>query len=410
MSKFISRTKFVIFILIVIQLIAIAAFCGFYFTNFNSFKDYIKDWYLILGACGLVFIDCLFIWIVFIRLAAIRQKTDLSAAEIIGGDIQEAYNFAMLGLVVTDENDIVMWTNDLFKDRQIDIIDRNIFEWKKELNELRNNASDQSITILVNQRNYSVKYLPEAGLWIFKDVDEHFKLYQQYNYQAPVLGLLTIDNYDELFRGEEDYNDTLTKVKSIIYSYAKDYGVLLRRFKDENYSMYCNYDSLVKMREDNFSLIDKVRQESSKEDMPLTLSIGIAHNLHDIIRLNELAKSAQDIAMARGGDQVVITKFGGEMEFIGGKTEAQEKRNRVKIRTLGDTLIGLIRNNKTSNVLVMGHVGMDMDALGACLGIKAICDFYNKKCQVVVDFKKIENKCRAAINSLFSKDELDELC
>ena len=111
--------------------------------------------------------------------------------------------------------------------------------------------------------------------------------------------------------------------------------------------------------------------------------------------------------MSRGGDQVVVSVFGSEMEFYGGKTEAQEKRNRVKVRVLADSLISLIRT--ASDVLVMGHSQMDMDAFGACLGIKSICDRLSKPCRVVVDMKSTEYKTRGALTASFSKEELDQL-
>ena len=57
----------------------------------------------------------------------------------------------------------------------------------------------------------------------------------------------------------------------------------------------------------------------------------------------------------------------------------------------------------------MGHTNMDMDALGACLGIKAICNRLEKKCRVVVDSKATEGKTRAAFNSSFSKEEIEAI-
>lgn len=408
MGKIIKRIKIISFILIVLELVLIALFCGFYFSNYLGIKDKAVDWHIIVGACSLIFIDCLFVWIVCIRISSLRQKTDLHAAEVIGSDIQEAYNFAMIGLAVTDENDIVMWTNDLFKTRHIEIIDTNIFEWSPDLKILKDaSSSDTTTKIIVYSRNYEVKYLAEAGLWIFKDITDYESIYKYSKEQAPVVGILSIDNYDEVFRGEEDYNDIATKVKNVIYNYSKEYGILLRRFKDENYSMLCNYDSYRKMKEDNFSIIDKVREVSSGEEIPLTLSIGIARDFPDVVKLNELAHAALDIAMSRGGDQVVVSVYGSEMEFYGGKSEAQEKRNRVKVRVLADSLISLIKNSK--NVLVMGHTNMDMDALGACLGIKAICNRLDKQASVVVDYKLTETKARSALISSFSKDELDSI-
>ena len=118
MGKRIRRIKTASFTIIMIQLLAIALFCVFYFNKLFS-VDLIPNMYIVLGASILVFLDSLFVWIVSLNIASLRQKTDLRAAEVIGGDVQEAYNFAMIGLMVTDDNDVIIWTNDLFKERHI---------------------------------------------------------------------------------------------------------------------------------------------------------------------------------------------------------------------------------------------------------------------------------------------------
>ena len=407
MGKRIRRIKIASFIIIVAQLLAIALFCVFYFNGLFS-VDEVETMYIILGASILVFFDSIYVWIITANISSLRQKTDLRAAEVIGGDVQEAYNFAMIGLMVTDDNDIIIWTNDLFKERHIDVIDIPIFEWNADLKILKEtNNPDATVKTVINSRNYEVKYLADAGLWIFKDITDFESIFAYSKEQAPVVGILAIDNYVDVIRGEDDFNDVVTKVKNEIFKYAKDFGILLRRVKDDNYSMLCNYDSFCKMKADKFSIIDKVRDVSSGEDIPLTLSIGLAHDFPDVIKLNELANSALNIAVSRGGDQVVVSVFGGEMEFYGGKTEAQEKRNRVKIRVLADSLISLLRS--ASNVLIMGHTNMDMDAFGACLGIKAICNRLQIPAMIVADLKATELKTRSAMTSSFSREELDKL-
>ncbi len=408
MGKTLKRIKIISFIIIMIELFFVTGFCIFYFNDLFQIKENLPFEGIVFGTAATLFINCVLVWVFAIRVSGLRQKNDLHAAEVIGSDVQEAYNFAMIGLAVTNENDTVLWTNDLFKDRHIDIIDSNIIEWKPELLNLKNgNNPDASTKIVVNTRNYEVKYLAEAGLWIFKDITDYESIYKYSKEQAPVVGVLAIDNYDDVVRGEDDFNDVVTKVKNVIFAYAKEYGILLRRVKDDNYSMLCNFDSFSRMKANKFSIIDKVREVSSGEDIPLTLSIGLAHDFPDVIKLNELANSALDIAMSRGGDQVVVSVFGSEMEFYGGKTEAQEKRNRVKIRVLADSLIGLIKN--ASNVLIMGHTAMDMDAFGACLGVKSICNRLNKPSYIVVDLKATELKTRSAITTNFNKEELERL-
>ena len=171
--------------------------------------------------------------------------------------------------------------------------------------------------------------------------------------------------------------------------------------------MLCNFEAYNKMQEDNFSIVDKVRSVSFGEDIPLTLSIGIARDFPDVVKLNELASAALDIAMSRGGDQVCVAVYGSEMEFYGGKSEAQEKRNRVKDRVLADSLMTLITSS--SNIYVMGHTNMDMDSLGACLGVKAICDRLGKPCKMVADLKATEGKTSVAFRSSFSKEEIEDI-
>ena len=410
MGKKIRGIKIASLVIILTQIVIITVFCLTYFLNLFNLKNSILPEYVLVSASTLVFIDCIFVWVISMVISSIRHKTDLHAAEVIGSDVQEAYNFAMIGLAVTDKNDNVLWTNDLFRSRHIDIIDTNLLEWQPDLAVLKdpsNLSGDREAKISVNQRTYAVKYLIEAGLWIFKDITDYEEIFNYSKDQAPVVGLLMIDNYDDVIRGDDDFNDIATKVKNVIFNYCKEYGVLLRRIKNDSYSMLMNFKNYTRMNEDHFSIIDKVREVSSGTDIPLTLSIGLAREFPDVIKLNELANEALDIAMSRGGDQVCVSVYGSEMEFYGGKTEAQEKRNRVKDRVLADSLMTLIKSS--GSILVMGHTNMDMDAFGACLGIKAICTRLEKRCRIVVDLKATESKTRAAINSSFSKEEIEAL-
>ena len=407
MGKTIKFVKTSSFIFILLQVVIAALFSVFYFNSFFNFQDVIKPFYIALAFVIIIVADCAFVWIVIFLLSSLRQKTDLKAADVIGSDVQEAYNFAMIGLAITDDNNVVLWTNDLFKARHIEIMDMDIIAWQPELAVLRDVTSgEQNCKIVVNGRTYAVKLLAEAGLWIFKDITDYEQIFNYSKEQAPVVGILAIDNYDDVVRGDDDFNDVVTKVKNDIFGYAKEYGILLRRIKDDSYSMLCNFASFQRMLDDRFSLIDKVRGEAIRGEIPLTLSIGIAHDFPDVNKLNDLANDALDIAMSRGGDQVVVSTYGQEMKFYGGKSEAQEKRNRVKTRVLADSLISLI--NASSKVLIMGHTNMDMDAFGACLGMKAICNRLKKKSRVIVELKNTEAKTRAALTSSFGKDELEK--
>ena len=407
MKQNLRRTKVAVFIFMMIELAIIAAFGIFYYLNLFDFQSLITIQLMYVGISIFIGIDLIMLWIEVIIFSRVRHTNDLKAADLIGADIQEAYNFGMIGLVIVDENNIVLWVNELFKDRQIDILDVNILEWQPTLQDLIGAPATAVAKIELNTRNYDVKYLPDAGLFIFKDVTDYETIYTYSRKQAVVVGTIMIDNYSDLSGNTDDSNDVISKVRNAIFEYARDYQVLLRRYRNDGYFLICNYDSLRKMIEDKFSILETIHKLGEKEDTPPTLSIGIAHDFPDVVKLNEMANSAIEIAMSRGGDQVVVSRYGHDLMFFGGKSEAQENRNKVKVRVMADSVISLIKNS--SNVLIMGHTMADMDAIGACLGMKAICEYCGKPSLIIYDSKYTERKTRGAITASFTRDELAKI-
>lgn len=365
---------------------------------------------IIIGSLALfIILDLLFVWTTLNKIANSKKKTDIMAADIVGKDIQEAYSFGKIGLIITDESNSIIWTNEWFADIQSKIIDRNIFEWQANLIELRNNSSvDKVINIDIENRTYAVKLVKEANLYIFKDVTDFETVVNFAHSHSPAVGIITIDNYADLSQLHDDMqtNDILAGIQKTIYNYAKRYDLFVKKFRTDSYFVVCTRASYEKVLADNFSLIEEVRNDVD-DDNELTLSIGFAVGSNDFIKLNELASSSLDVALSRGGDQVVISPYGENLIFIGGKTEAKSRQNRVKIRVLSKSLHALISD--ASNVFIMGHTDMDMDALGAALGVVSIVKSANKDALIIYDENKIETKTRKAFKQLLSKEEMKQI-
>ena len=408
MKRRLTKAKLIGIIVGLIELFGVAFLGSVYYFNWFGFQEILSEslLYIILGTA--VIIDIIYVWGIIFYFSKIRQKTDLRAADLIGSDIEEAYNFGMLGLAVVDENNVVLWTNTLFKERAIEILDENILEWQPSLKELVEGNSKTVVKIQFNSRNYDVKLLKEAGLYIFKDTTDYETISDFSKRQAVVIGQIIIDNFSDVSGTGEETNDVLSKVRTAIYEYARDYSSLLRKISNDAYLIICNYESLEKMIADKFSILDKVHQISEKEATPPTLSIGIAYDYPDVVKLNDMSVSALEIATSRGGDQVVVSQYGQDLQFFGGKSEAQENHNKVRVRVMGDAVISLIKN--ASGVIVMGHAMADMDAFGACVGIKAICDSVGKACRIVYNPKSIERKTKGALVSTFTKEEVNRIC
>lgn len=173
MKQNLKRTKIVVFILMLLEILAIAAFGVFYYNNFFNFQNLVSISTIYISIAAVLGIDIVFLWVEVIVFSHIRHNADLKAADLVGADIQEAYNFGMIGLVIVDENNVVLWVNELFKERQIDILDVNILEWQPALQDLIGAPPTAVAKVELNTRNYDVKYLADAGLFIFKDVTEY---------------------------------------------------------------------------------------------------------------------------------------------------------------------------------------------------------------------------------------------
>lgn len=404
MNKLIRKGKIAGILMLLIQLLTLAALIVLSFL----YPDF--DYYTLVVAITAAFfflMQIIFFWIYNKRISHLKRRTEMKAADIIGNDIQEAYYFGKIGLAVTDENGTILWVNEFLEDRNLDFIDKKIGEFLPELQmSVVGSSGDVSIKTTYQNHIYEVKFIKEANLYIFKDVTEYETLFKYSNDQAPVVGYLTIDNYSDILASydESKVNDMTSNIRKMILEYFGDHQVMTRSLKDDSYLLVCTKKNFDEIYKDRFSLIDEVRKAFVDG---YTLSIGIAYGFPDYSKLKEIASNALDVALSRGGDQVVIAPFSENMEFIGGKSEARVSRNKVKIRTISQSLVTLISHS--SNVLIMGHTNADFDAIGACLGVKAICDHIHRDARIIFEEQFIEKKVRRAVRSIFSPREMQQI-
>ena len=404
MQKKIGKLKFEVLIVTLTQLIIVGVFLTLYLFNAWDMDSYVLPEHMAYGFFAIALIDCFYIWRILFGVLKSRQTRDITTGDAIGSGIEEAYIFGHLGFLVVDEAGIVIWESDLLLQRQENIIDNSVYEWCPQLKNLLDKDVGNVIDVTIHEVSYSVKFLRNAGLFIFRDVSEYEELRKNYVNQGTCIGIINIDNYNEVTGTTENNTDLITKVRLEISKYATKYNLLLRPVRNDSYFVVCNYSDLELVKKDKFSILDKVRKIGEEEmvSVPPTLSIGFGHDFPDANKLNEMASTAIEIAMSRGGDQAVVQKYGSEIEYYGGKTEAQENSSKVKVRVFANSLLNLIR--KSSEVIIMGHKNSDMDSLGSCLGVREICEFCEKKARVVYDFGSIEKKTGILLKSFNPED------
>ena len=210
------------------------------------------------------------------------------------------------------------------------------------------------------------------------------KLKKQYEEETLNSIVIYIDNYEDVRNNvKEDFKAILiAEMDKIIINYFSSLGAIIRKYDSGKYIVISNDIILQKIKYDKFSIIEKLKAIEISGNIKPTLSIGIGLGGKNPFEKYKEAQTALDMALGRGGAQIVF-KNGEDLDFYGGKNNKGVERNKVKARVISQALENIIR--ESSEVFVMGHKNPDMDCFGAALGVMAICKELKKDCYMVLE-------------------------
>ncbi|WP_297582892.1 DHH family phosphoesterase [uncultured Lactobacillus sp.] len=304
---------------------------------------------------------------------------------------QEAMIKMPLGIMLYDKDRQIQWINPYLQMylHGKDVIGSSISSVDKELAKYVDDAiksnSNQNKIIKWGDRKFEMVVQDDLGVVYLLDITRYANIEEKYKQERLAIGLIFIDNYDELSQSMSDQNLTnmSSYVQNALSNYAVQFNSYLKRIDEDHFILLTHMHDLAKMEEDKFSILDKVRTESSRKNMPLTLSIGIAFGSESLNEIADQAQSNLDLALGRGGDQVVVKQSGHEAHFYGGKSNPMEKRTRVRARMVSQALVELFKG--VDHVFVQGHRNPDLDAIGSAIGIVKIARIHGVKASVVLD-------------------------
>ena len=210
------------------------------------------------------------------------------------------------------------------------------------------------------------------------------KLKKQYEEETLNSIVIYIDNYEDVRNNvKEDFKAILiAEMDKIIINYFSSLGAIIRKYDSGKYIVISNDIILQKIKHDKFSIIEKLKAIEISGNIKPTLSIGVGLGGKSPFEKYKEAQTALDMALGRGGAQIVF-KNGEDLDFYGGKNNKGVERNKVKARVISQALENIIR--ESSEVFVMGHKNPDMDCFGAALGVMAICKELKKDCYMVLE-------------------------
>ena len=269
---------------------------------------------------------------------------------------------------------------------------------------LQKSEALESINVMLDDRNYRISMkriyfdtvTKDSSIVAINDNDEYLtaiylfdetelnRYIKENEEQKLVAGLVYIDNYEEALDSIEDVKRSLliALVDRKVNKYFTEIDALVRKIEKDKYFVVFKYKYLEQLSADKFKLIEDVKSIKVGNEMAITLSIGVGAGGVSYTQNYEYARMGIDLALGRGGDQVVV-KEGEEVTYYGGKAKQVERNTRVKARVKAHALREIIESRE--HVVIMGHAISDVDSLGAAIGVYCAARVLGKKAQIVLN-------------------------
>ncbi|MCF0123220.1 MAG: DHH family phosphoesterase [Ruminiclostridium sp.] len=331
-----------------------------------------------------------------------RKKSLLAYLDQVSTHVDAASRRAMVNsplpvVIFRPDTDDIVWCNDRF----LHLVGSQDGLFEAKLSELIPSLQTQWIaeghhicdrTVEVADRQYlvygslvSVGDDPQGDTlattyWV--DVTEYADIADRYESSRPILMIIQVDNYEDLTKGldEGERSSVRTQINNLLTDWLSFTGGMLCRYDRDHFLFLMEAKPLQDPRFKKFSLLEDFRAVQSPNGVTATLSIGVGRNAETPNQLFEYASLALDMALSRGGDQVVI-KNGTDFSFIGGRAKETERRTKVKSRVVATAFAEIL--DVTEQVIVMGHKAPDLDVMGAVAGVVAMARKKNVPVHIV---------------------------
>lgn len=298
-------------------------------------------------------------------------------------------------LIYNSETGEVIWSNDrfsaitstnepLFNSSVADIIPDYTWDW------LLDGKNECEEPVQIGDKQYWVygsmvlsgrEYI---AMTYWTDVTGYMEICKSYIDSRPVIALLMLDNYDELFKGmsAKDKSLLISDIDEKIGAWVSGKDGYLCRYDRDRYFFLFEERFLEDMVKENFSILEQLNSCVGAGGIVATLSIGIGKDGVTPQENYRFASLGVEMALSRGGNQAVVrSKYG--FEFYGGRPQPTEHRTKVKARVMANAFGELLSD--ASKVFVMGHKAADYDSIGAALGVCCIARAKRKPAFIIAD-------------------------
>ena len=357
----------------------------------------------ILTATIILIVEAVLLYFSTDRFVSLITDHSTEIQAVLGTSAEEAFLFGEVGMVHYDEEHVITWMSELFEQRGINRVGTKVLAWLPEADDLINGRTD-TVQVELDERTYQITRKEDEAVLFFRDVTEMIRYQKSYEQGMPVVGMASLDNYEESTQYEDEtvVSAINVAVRSPLTEYCKNHGIMVKRVNNYRYLLLLNEKIFNDLAADRFSILNTVRRAAQKQDVSITLSMALARGTENYQELDDMVTRLMDLAQSRGGDQVAVQVAGEDVKYFGGSSEAAEKRSRVRVRVMAHTLRELI--SRSSNVIICGHKEADFDCIGSAIGMAKVAQALRRPAAIIARTGGIEEKLAQVMSD--HKDEL----
>ena len=351
---------------------------------------------------GLMLLSLFIIVIIFFAMNAnnfVRNlntlANDISKSASIAE--QDSLYRAPLAIIIYDNNERVRWLNPEFQTiyHSQDLLGQKLANIDRDLVDLLETPDDHKwhLTAL---KNYHFRVLHRRdihSIYLF-DVTNEVEILEERKYDRLVFGYMFLDDYNEIAESMSDEQaakfdaDLLNELNQ----WMSSYGIYSKRLDEERFVLFMNMKTLDTLEKNKFTFFEELHAKNFSRNVPLSISLGISYpdtEQYTIKQLEQTAQSNIDLALGRGGNQIVVRSQHDRARFYGGKSDPTEKRSNIRARLVYQALKNQIE--QADNILITGHKVPDTDSIGSAIGVHKIATYSGKEARIVVNPKEFNH-------------------
>ncbi len=374
--------------LTILSLVLLALFLvvGFMLTDLGPFP-------IIIVSIVIVALNALYV-LLFFRQKRMRMQflqKDIEAKDSVLKRKEKAeerlFHDMPTGVVLLDDDLRVRFANraarDIFKSpleaRPLEILHGEIHE------ALQMDTLDHPRVFRIYDDYFEVHYHDqERGLYFYKETERE-RLKEDHENLTSAIGVLHLDNLEDAVGvlDVQEQGEIQGRLLGALDDWAEERGFHIVPVSAAKMYVYLHKMNLEELIDEDFAIIDEIARISGENELIITLSGGFACASIPLSDLARIAEDALDLALSRGGDQIVINIQGEDFKYFGGNTNTQEKRTRISSRINAKKIDMLFTS--ASKVFIMPHRYADADALGAAIGLLKMALSAHKEAHIVID-------------------------